>query len=671
MIQFGRSICNQLAAAESREWLVTNGIGGYACGTIAGLLTRHYHGVLIAALNPPVERTLLLTKLDETVFYGKQVYPLFTNRWGDRTVEPKGYQRIERFYLDGTIPVWQFAIADARLSKRIWMQPGENTTYVSYTLDRASHSLSLFVKAFVNYRNHHGGTTMGDWQVTPVAHGLQVQAFSGATPLYIRSSEGQFTQHHDWYRRFDLAIERYRGTGSTEDHLHVATVELTLQAGQTITLVASTQSSALLEGQQALTLRQDNDQSLLNHGQCGDRPATPNWIRQLVLAADQFVVKRPVAEEPDGKTVIAGYPWFNDWGRDTMISLPGLTVAAGRPEIARPILRTFARYLNQGMLPNVFPDQGNRPEYNTVDAILWYFEAIAAYYFATQDQALLADLFPALTEVITWHQTGTRYNIQVDPKDGLLYAGEAGVQLTWMDAKVDDWVVTPRIGKPVEVNALWYNALCIMAEFATQLGKSATEYQQLAEQTRKGFQRFWLEDHSYCCDVLDTPDGQDSSLRPNQIFAVSLPSLDNPLGDRYPALLTPHQQKSVVDIVAQTLLTSYGLRSLSPQDPNYRGRYGGTPYQRDGGYHQGTVWGWLLGPFVQAHLRVYQHPTLAMTFLEPIADHLQDGGLGSISEIFDGNIPHTPRGCFAQAWSVAETLRAWMAIQQASKSASG
>jgi predicted glycogen debranching enzyme len=372
-----------------------------------------------------------------------------------------------------------------------------------------------------------------------------------------------------------------------------------------------------------------------------------------VLAADQFIVSRSSPDEPSGKTIIAGYPWFSDWGRDTMISLPGLTLATGRPEIARSILRTFARHVDQGMIPNRFPDQGEVPEYNTVDATLWYFEAVRAYYGITEDNDLIQELFPVLADIIDWHCRGTRYNIHLDPADGLLYAGEPGVQLTWMDAKVGDWVVTPRIGKPVEVNALWYNALRTMAKLARRVGKPHQEYEAIADRAQARFARFWSPKLGYCYDVLDGPNGDDASLRPNQIFAVSLP--ESPLNAA--------QQRGVVDVCARSLLTSHGLRSLAPDDPQYQGRYGGNQTQRDGAYHQGTVWGWLIGSFVLAHLRVYNNPAKAREFLEPMENHLYTHGVGSLSEIFDGDAPMTPNGCIAQAWTVAELLRAWLATE--------
>ena len=663
-IRFGREICGDPYAAEAREWLVTNGIGGYASGTIAGMLTRHYHGLLIAALNPPVGRTLLLTKLDETVSYSQKRYPLFTNRWADNVIDPRGYLHIESFELDGTIPTWTFAIGDALLTKQVWMEQGENTTYIHYTLQRGSGPLNLAIKGLINYRDHHGGSVTGDWQVDAVTQGIRITPFPEAVPFFILSSANPLVRRQ-WHRNFELVLEQYRGLDDREDHLHVVDFDTTLAPGQSFTVVASTHATVDLNGLQALERQRQHEQTLRDRWQTAHPQVTaPEWIEQLVLAADQFIVSRPSSTNPEGKTIIAGYPWFSDWGRDTMISLPGLTLATGRPEVAHPILSTFAQYVSQGMLPNVFPDQGQEPAYNTVDATLWYFEAVWAYYTTTEDTAFLKELFPVLTEIIDWHCRGTRYNIHLDPNDGLLYAGEDGTQLTWMDAKIADWVVTPRIGKPIEVNALWYNALGVMIAIAQRLNQPDEAYQHLAQQTRSGFARFWNAELGYCYDVLDTPDGShDASLRPNQIFAVALPQADLPIAP----LLTLEQQQSVVDACGQALLTSHGLRSLAPDHPQYQGHYGGNQRQRDSAYHQGTVWGWLIGPFVQAHLRTYHNPELAQTLLAPIADHLLAHGLGSVSEIFDADVPMYPRGCIAQAWSVAEVLRAWWAIAQTIK----
>ena len=661
---FGREVCNQLSVAEEREWLVTNGIGGYASGTVAGVLTRRYHGLLVAALDPPLGRTLLLTKLDETVTFNGDTYPLFTNRWASGVVDPNGFYHLERFHLEGTTPVWTFACAGALLEKRVWMQPGANTTFIRYDLPRSARALVLTIKAFVNYRDYHSSTQAGDWrmQVTPVAHGLQVSAFDGATPFYVLSDQAELSPQHNWYRNFYLSVEAYRGLDATEDHLYAASCRAILHPGQSLTLVASADPAPNLDGLSAYAERQAYEQQLITQASTRLQPpptstpevALPAWTQHLALAADQFIVRRTLPDNPEGHTIIAGYPWFSDWGRDTMISLPGLTLTTGRFDIARSILRTFARFVDQGMLPNRFPDAGEIPEYNTVDATLWYFEALRAYHAATRDDDLLRELFPVLQDIIAWHQQGTRYNIHVDSTDGLLYAGEPGVQLTWMDARVGDWVVTPRIGKPVEVNALWYNALRIMADTAGRLGETATAYEAGAAQIRQGFARFWNETAGYCYDVLDGPQGHETALRPNQLLAVSLPH--TPLESR--------QQQAVVDVCARYLLTSHGLRSLTPHDPAYVGHYGGGPQQRDGAYHQGTVWGWLIGPFVKAHLRVYRNPALAGSYLQPLIRHLSNNNIGSISEIFDGAPPFTARGCFAQAWSVAELLQAWQATQE-------
>ncbi len=657
-IGFGREVCGDRESANSREWLVTNGIGGYASGTIGGALTRRYHGLLVATLNPPLGRTLLLTKIDEAVEYDGCSYPLYTNEWATGEPNPLGFQNIESFKLEGTVPTWKFALGDALLMKSIWMQQGSNTTYIKYRLQRATQPIKISLKALVNYRDYHGDTQAKNWvmDIATVEHGVRITADANSVPFYLLCDRATVAPTHEWYYGFSLAVERYRGMGDREDHLHAATFEATLNPGESLTIVASTEAQPNLDGTAALKARHVYEQKLIGFWDA-NRPnsskKSPAWINQFVLAADQFIVNRAVPNEPAGKTIIAGYPWFSDWGRDTMISLPGLTLATGRPEVARAILRTFAQYVSQGMLPNRFPDVGEVPEYNTVDATLWYFEAIRQYYSATDDDDLLRDLFPVLADIIDWHCRGTRYNIHLDPSDGLLYAGETGVQLTWMDAKVDDWVVTPRIGKPVEINALWYNALRTMAKFARQVGEPHQEYEAIADRTLAKFHRFWNAETGYCYDVLDMPNGNDDALRPNQLFAVSLP--ESPL--------SMAQQRAVVDVCGQRLVTSYGVRSLSPDHPDYQGHYGGDRYQRDGAYHQGTVWGWLLGSFVTAHLRVYNNPAIAQEWLEPMAQHLKAHGLGSGSEIFDGDAPMVPRGCIAQAWTVAEMLRAWVAME--------
>jgi predicted glycogen debranching enzyme len=637
---------------------VTNGIGGFASGTIAGCMTRRYHGLLIAALRPPVGRTHLVACLDETVRYAGADYALGTTQWASGAVEPKGFLNIQSFRLEGMTPVWTYALADALLEKRILMRQGENTTYVEYTLVRASGAIDMQMKALVNYRDFHASTQAGDWhmRIAPVEDGVKIVAFDGATAFYLRCGGAGCEPRHEWYRGCFWPVEKERGLDDHEDHLLAAVFRTKLAVGTSLTFIASTEPQSA-DGGKARAKRSEQEATLLENWRaaCEKSANGTDWLPQLVLAADQFIVKRSLPEHPDGRSIIAGYHWFGDWGRDTMIALPGLTLASGRADVARQILLAFAGCVDGGMLPNNFPDAGGKPQYNTVDAALWYFEAVRQYFAATQDGRTLLQLFPTLAEMIDAHVRGTRYNIRVDAADGLLYAGQPGVQLTWMDAKVGDWVVTPRTGKPVEVNALWINALETIAEFARLLARPSGGYEKLSAKAQKNFQRFWNEERGCCFDVIDVPGvGNDASLRPNQIFGVSLPV--SPLNE--------DQQKAVVDVCAQHLLTSYGLRSLAPGEPGYLGHYSGGPRDRDAAYHQGTVWGWLLGPFVLAHLRVYGDTVEAMRFLEPLGISVHMYGLGTLGEIFEGDAPFTPHGCIAQAWTVGEILRAMCEIQK-------
>jgi len=657
-VQFGREICGDLAAAESREWLVTNGIGGYASGTVAGSQTRRYHGLLVAALQPPVGRTQLVSAIDEIAHYAGADFSLATHRWASGAVDPQGFLLLEDFHLEGSTPVWTYALADALLEKRVWMRHGENTTYINYTLVRGSSALEMELKALVNYRDFHSLTHAGDWRmdIRPAEHGVRVLAFDGAAPFYLKSTAAACELRHEWYLGCYLGEETERGLGDREDRLFAALFRAKLPIGSSVMFVATTEASALLDGETARAERANYEVKLFHDWQAKNEALAeeaPPWLWQLILAADQFIVKRSLPEEPEGRSIIAGYHWFADWGRDTMIALPGVTLATGRAGVARQILLAFSRYVDGGMLPNNFPDAGGKPEYNTVDAALWYFESIRQYFRATQDAVTLEKLFPILAGMIDLHVAGTRYNIQVDAGDGLLYAGSPGVQLTWMDAKIGDWVVTPRTGKPVEINALWINALETMAGFARSLRKPGGAYEKLAARAKQSFQRFWNAERGCCFDVIDSPGvGNDALLRPNQIFAVSLPV----------TALTPEQQKAVVDVCARRLLTSHGLRSLAPGEPGYSGHYGGSPRDRDAAYHQGTVWGWLLGPFALAYYRVYHHREAAIRFLEPLGRQIYASGLGTLSEIFDGDAPFTPRGSIAQAWTVAEVLRAWQEL---------
>ncbi|MGB8472752.1 MAG: amylo-alpha-1,6-glucosidase [Candidatus Acidiferrum sp.] len=665
-VRFGREICGNLAEAESREWLVTNGIGGFASGTVSGGMTRRYHGLLIAALQPPLGRNQLVAGLDEIVRYSGTTYALATHHWASGAVDPQGFRYLESFRLEGTTPVWSYVLGDASLEKRIWMAPGENTTLIQYTLARTSEPIEMDLKALVNYRDFHSATHAGDWhmKIAPIEHGVMVLPFEGATPFYLKSAQASCEPQHEWYRDCFFPMERQRGLDDHEDHLFAALFHAKLNIGEILTIVVSTEARPSLDSVASLAQLANHQAALLKDWQTHDEKAAanaPGWLRHLVLAADQFVVQRALPDEPEGRSIIAGYHWFGDWGRDTMIALPGLALVTGCSEIARSILLAFARCVDGGMLPNNFPDAGGKPSYNTVDATLWYFEAARQYLAATQDSATIEKLFPVLAGMIDAHVAGTRYNIHVDSADGLLYAGGPGVQLTWMDAKIGDWVVTPRTGKPVEVNALWINALETMSQFARQLSQPVDKYEHLSALAKSSFQKFWNAERNCCFDVIDVPGagmgggrnaGKDAALRPNQILAVSLPI----------SPLRRDQQKSIVDVCAQRLLTCYGLRSLAVGEANYQGHYGGDPLSRDAAYHQGTVWGWLLGPFALAHFRVYNDRSAALRYLEPLGANIQTYGLGTLPEIFDGDPPHMPRGCIAQAWTVGELLRAWTEI---------
>jgi 4-alpha-glucanotransferase len=674
-IRFGRAVCGTLAEAERREWWIANGRGGYAGGTIAGTLTRRYHGLLIAPIDPPLGRRLVLAKADATLLDGQDSYPLFANRWGGGQIVPAGHLSVESFQLDHSVPVWTFCLAGRRIEARIWMEPGANTTWLGWLLHPVAGDtapLGLRVTLLANNRDHHGETWEDGFEpsISVTDDTLCVQDGTRFT-LRLRALGGRIAPQRTWYRNFDLPMEAMRGLGAADAHLCVGEATVPLQPGVWCGIVASlhpdpsdpdrsdpTQSYPATSNEiaAALARRLAYDRQVLATAAL----QAPPWVNRLVLAADTFVIARPLPDVSDGQSVIAGYPWFGDWGRDTMISLPGMTLATGRSGVALRILRTFSSFVSQGMLPNVFPGAGDTPDYNTADAALWFFEAWRAYVAATGDRAAARAAFPVLTDIIAWHLRGTRYGIAVDPADGLLRAGQQGVQLTWMDAKVGDWVVTPRIGKPVEINALWYNALCVMVDFAAMLGEPDT-FSVHSAAARTGFARFVRPDGEGLYDVIDGPDGIDERIRPNQILAVSLPH----------SPLAPPDQRGVVETCRHHLLTSYGLRSLAPGSADYHPRYEGGVRQRDGGYHQGAVWGWLLGHFALAFQRATGDAEAALALLAPMRDALLDQGLGTIGEIFDGDPPHDPRGAPAQAWSVACALQAWHTLQAARAPAKG
>jgi predicted glycogen debranching enzyme len=667
-VELGRDALSGFEPTLRREWLVTNGIGGFAAGTLSLINTRRYHGLLFASFRPPVERTALVAKLEVTVQYGGSRLSLATNEFADGTIDPHGYCHLESFRLEGLVPIWTWLVADTRLEQRVWMRHGENTTYVQFTRIGGLKPLRLIVEPLCTYRDYHS-QSRGEprFDVDAIRDGVSIHAHEGARPYSLVSAGATVQIGPASYWNFKHREESARGLDDVEDLLRPAAFEFNLESGETRAVILSAEAHEPMPAAGALDAERRRQSDLVDrfqraHAEVSDL-GFPH-IEQLALAADQFVVeRRDPAGKPLGKTIIAGYPWFSDWGRDTMIALPGLTLATGRPDIAASVLRTFAKFVSQGMLPNRFPDAGDLPEYNTVDASLWYFVAVHEYLHASADRTFAAEMYPILRDMLGWHVRGTRFGILMDSWDGLLHAGEAGVQLTWMDAKVGDWVVTPRIGKPVEINALWFNAVCIVRDMAADLGKpeDQNEYASLAARIRASFESsFWFGDGGYLYDVIDGPQGEadssgrrrDASLRPNQIFALSLPH----------ALISGEKARRVLEVCLTELWTPVGLRSLAPGDGRYIGRYGGGPVERDAAYHQGTIWTWLLGPLVTAHYRVHRDAGAALELLRGIPAHLREACLGQVSEIMDGDPPFHARGCFAQAWGAAEVLRAWSEI---------
>ena len=647
MISLDKSVCTDLAASLSREWLETNGLGGFACGTVAGANTRRYHGLLTAALNPPGGRMLLLSKLEETLVLGERRIDLSTNEYNG-AIHPEGYLLLSNFRLD-PFPTWTFEVDGVRLEKTIFMPQCGNTVQVEYKLLQAPAGLKpvLELRPLIGFRDYHSTTHENGSLNTSTdssPNAASVQPYPGLPRLYFSHDADQLQEQGYWYKNFLYREERERGLDFQEDLFNPFVLSWQLSSERAATVIASTEQKDVREAGAIREAELQRRQQLASAS-----PVDDPFVRELTVAADQFLARRG-----EDWTVIAGYPWFTDWGRDTMISLPGLTLFNGRSEIAKSILRNFARHTDMGMLPNRFVDSGEEAEFNTVDATLWFFEAARAYAAATGDYDFLRqELYPVFNQIIEFHIKGTRYNIKV-AENGLLNAGAPGAQLTWMDAKIGDWVVTPRSGKPVEIQALWYNALRIMEDLAAHFGdeERRKQYSSLAALASWTFNRvFWNKDALCLYDVVNggPPDG---SIRPNQIFAVSL----------HHSMLSPERARAVVETVERELLTPVGLRTLSPSDPRYRSTYEGNQYSRDSAYHQGTVWPWLLGPFVSAYVRVNdgtaQSRARAHELLRSIEQHLTEAGLGQISEIFDADPPHHPRGCFAQAWSVAEILRA-------------
>jgi len=653
MIEIDESRCRDFQTATSLEWLETNGQGGFAFGTVSGAATRRYHSYLTAALNPPVGRYALVAKFEETLEINGEFFELSSNNYPG-TVYPKGYEFLTSFRLD-PFPIWTFRCGDILLEKRLFMPKGRNATVVRYSTSKhafkTKQKMRLKVRPLISCKDFHTIIRRGDLPATgyKIQDGvieMQPDPSIDAVIFFSHNAASVIPTGY-WYENFQYLIEAERGFDYSEDLYQPFEMEFDFR--RDVSVIISTGRS--IEAAAAAELEKseiNRRKKILQRS-----GLQTEFEKSLVLAADQFIVARG-----NGNTIIAGYPWFSDWGRDTMISLSGLALVTNRNETARSILIEYAKYVSEGMIPNRFPDKGESPDYNTADATLWYFEAVRAYVEKTGDIELVeTHLYKTLAEIIRWHLNGTRYQIRVDT-DGLLQAGTPQTQLTWMDAKSGERVFTPRNGKPVELQALWYNALRSMADFAEVLGydDDRVRFDSLANLTRFSFNAvFWNADAGCLYDVVENG-RRDASVRPNQLFAIALP---------HPVLERRHW-RTVVDRVRSDLLTPFGLRTLSPADPNYVGRYEGPPASRDAAYHQGTVWAWLMGPFIDAFRRAYAEEkdveSESLGLLAAFEDHLKTACLGQISEIFDGDPPHTPRGCPAQAWSVAEILRVYSTI---------
>jgi predicted glycogen debranching enzyme len=652
----------------TREWLVTNGLGGYASGTISGTLTRRFHGMLVAALPSPLGRMMMLNDLDENIrFSDGSVIQLsgIETAEGGLQLDPSRY--LTEFRLEMGLPVWRYEVRGVAIEKRVFLLHMQNTTHINYRVVEGDEVIELGIRPQIQFRPHEGRldtpfdepyilTVVEDRYEICLGHKfvpLRMMIYGdGATFTFERVETNDLIYRKEQARGYD-----YRGGLWSPGYFH-----LSLSKGRDATLVASTETwetIKALEPGYALDAELGRRDQLLA---AAPAEAQSGLAAELVLAADQFITTpsgrteettRAHAVGDEVRTIIAGYHWFTDWGRDTMISLEGLTLATGRHFEAGCILRTFAHYIRDGLIPNMFPEGEKEGLYHTADATLWFFHAIDRYVETTGDRITLRMVLPKLIEIIDRHVRGTRFGIGVDPSDGLLMQGEQGYQLTWMDAKVDGWVVTPRRGKAVEINALWYNALRLLEGWTReeQDDQTARRVAEHAERARAAFNnRFWYSAGGYLYDVIDGEQGDDAACRPNQLLAISL---------RHP-VLDRSRWEQVLNVARERLLTPVGLRSLSRDHPDFKPTYSGDLRSRDAAYHQGTVWGWLIGPFIDAYLKVYPEDRRgARRFVEDFAPHFDDAAVGSISEIFDAEAPFTPRGCIAQAWSVAEVLRCW------------
>jgi predicted glycogen debranching enzyme len=648
---------------RDREWLVTNGLGGYASGTLSGMPSRKYHGLFVPNLAAPKGRHIMISRCDEFVTIGDRRVHLGGAEFGDDRAVGESHHYLKEFRLDHRIAAWRFELGDTVIEKAIVMPHNQNTVCVRYRVLRGQ-AVELHVRPYVSFRRHdeqpeQALSTTFTLNVTKNRHEVRRSDFPIVLRMAMQPGPAPFVTDERAESEFFYRIDYDRGDPHLESAFSPGYFTARIDASQPAIFIASTHSweSMQFDGNAVFDAEVKRVEMLLA---LAPQLEHDPFAEQLAMAADQFIVlpgsrfEETVLAQAEGnelRTVIAGYHWFGDWGRDTMISLEGLTLCTGRYREAGAILRTFSNYVRDGLLPNLFPEGERQALYHTVDATLWYFHAISRYVHATGDRAIVAQLFPVLKSIIDHHLGGTHYNIHVDPNDGLVAAAAEGYQLTWMDAKVDGWVVTPRRGKPVEIQALWYNALQLMSGWATDLGQPHATFQSAAAKAHASFnRRYWNEAKDCLYDVLDGPDGDDASVRPNQVFAVSLA---NPI-------LEQRRWAAVVAVVRDKLVTAHGLRTLSADHPDYKAHYRGNLRDRDAAYHQGTVWPWLIGHFTDAYLKVRADPATARALLRSFQEHLFQAGVGSISEVFDAEEPFRPGGCIAQAWSIAEVLRAWI-----------
>ena len=651
-----------------REWLITNGLGGYGSGTICGMVSRRYHGLLVAALPAPHGRVVMLNHLAETLCLPDGRRILLGGEDPSESGAPGGRDHyVSEFRLEYGLPIWVFEAEGYKIEKRLLLIHGQNTLHITYELLSDHECARLELRPSVHFRGYeHDVARPMESPYTLTINERRYELTNPALPyslrMFVHDDHATFTHEGGRLRDIAYPTEAARGYGSQGSLWSPGSFSVEICPGRAVTLVASSEdwSSILaIDPESAMAAGMARRQRLVDAAMPGVQSAPAS---ELVLAADQFIITpagrvedaaRAKAAGEEVRTVIAGYHWFTDWGRDTMISLEGLTLTTGRHHEARWILCTFAHYIRDGLIPNYFPDGEREGVYHTADATMWFFHAVDRYLEATQDRATLQHLLPRLMDIIEHHLRGTRFGIGADPADGLLRQGAEGYQLTWMDAKVEGWVVTPRRGKAVEINALWYNALRLLEGWLRAEGRhdEAAVHAGHADRARTAFnQRFWSDSLGHLLDVVDGEQGDDPALRPNQIFAISL---------RHP-VLDESRWAAVVEKVRTELLTPVGLRTLSRDHPDFKSRYFGDLRARDAAYHQGTAWAWLIGPFIDAWLKVHpEDHTGARRYLEGLIEHLDHGCIGSISEVFDAEEPYTQRACIAQAWSVAEVLRCW------------